>query len=101
VQRIAIQGKGEIAPVTTSTQAIADLGAQQSEIAFNLVNAALLTRIDSISYRGSYGSKIGMLVKHLLLIEAEEPGSKSIVFSAWADSLKSECDAILFYLFLH
>lgn len=39
---------------------------------------------------GSYGSKIQTLVKHLLYLEVIEPGAKSIVFSAWADSLHSE-----------
>lgn len=39
---------------------------------------------------GSYGSKIQTLVQHLLYIELVEPGAKSIVFSAWSDSLQSE-----------
>lgn len=40
--------------------------------------------------RGSYGSKIQTLVRHLLHIQNVDPGAKSIVFSAWADSLQSE-----------
>ncbi|KAJ3979079.1 P-loop containing nucleoside triphosphate hydrolase protein [Lentinula detonsa] len=36
---------------------------------------------------GDYGSKIQTLVRHLLCLEQTDPGSKSIVFSAWADSL--------------
>jgi E3 ubiquitin-protein ligase SHPRH len=40
---------------------------------------------------GSYGSKIQTLVRHLLHIQLVDPGAKSIVFSAWADSLTSEC----------
>jgi E3 ubiquitin-protein ligase SHPRH len=39
---------------------------------------------------GSYGSKIQALVRHLLFLQVTEPGAKSIVFSAWADSLHSE-----------
>ena len=39
---------------------------------------------------GSYGSKIETLVQHLLYIQVTEPEAKSIVFSAWADSLHSE-----------
>lgn len=39
---------------------------------------------------GQYGAKIQTLVHHLLLIEETDPGTKSIVFSAWADSLHSE-----------
>jgi len=37
---------------------------------------------------GSYGSKIQALVRHLLYIQFTDPGAKSIVFSAWADSLQ-------------
>lgn len=39
---------------------------------------------------GSYGSKIQTLVRHLLHIQVVDPGAKSIIFSAWADSLASE-----------
>lgn len=39
---------------------------------------------------GSYGSKIDTLTRHLLYLKLSEPGAKSIVFSAWADSLLSE-----------
>jgi E3 ubiquitin-protein ligase SHPRH len=39
---------------------------------------------------GSYGSKIQALIRHLLFLQITEPGAKSIVFSAWADSLHSE-----------
>lgn len=38
---------------------------------------------------GDYGKKIQTLVQHLLYIQEIDPGSKSIVFSAWADSLHS------------
>ncbi|KAG8718111.1 hypothetical protein FRC08_005951 [Ceratobasidium sp. 394] len=37
--------------------------------------------------QGQYGEKIQTLVRHLLWIEEQEPGSQSVVFSAWADSL--------------
>ncbi|QRW14958.1 RNA recognition motif protein [Ceratobasidium sp. AG-Ba] len=36
---------------------------------------------------GQYGEKIQTLVRHLLWTEDQEPGSQSVVFSAWADSL--------------
>lgn len=46
---------------------------------------------------GSYGSKIQALVRHLLYIQFTDPGAKSIVFSAWADSLQSQFfEALLF-----
>ncbi|KAG9045395.1 hypothetical protein FS837_006386 [Tulasnella sp. UAMH 9824] len=43
-----------------------------------------LAKVESF---GQYGAKIQTLVRHLLLIEEIDPGAKSIVFSAWADSL--------------
>ena len=38
---------------------------------------------------GDYGSKIQTLARHLLYLKLVDPGAKSIVFSAWADSLHS------------
>ena len=38
---------------------------------------------------GSFGSKIQTLVRHLLYLQVSDPGCKTIVFSAWADSLNS------------
>ncbi|KAG8915263.1 hypothetical protein FRC00_006131 [Tulasnella sp. 408] len=46
-----------------------------------------LAKVESFGNPGHYGSKIQTLVRHLLLIEETDPGAKSIVFSAWADSL--------------
>jgi hypothetical protein len=45
--------------------------------------------IKQIEALGDFGSKIQMLVKHLLYLQVNDPGSKSVVFSAWADSLHS------------
>lgn len=38
---------------------------------------------------GDYGSKIQTLARHLLYLKLTDPGAKSIIFSAWADSLHS------------
>lgn len=38
---------------------------------------------------GDFGSKIQTIVRHLLYLQMTDPGAKSIVFSAWADSLHS------------
>jgi len=38
---------------------------------------------------GDFGSKIQTLVRHLLYLKMTDPAAKSIVFSAWADSLHS------------
>ncbi|KAI6002459.1 SNF2 family N-terminal domain-containing protein [Pisolithus orientalis] len=51
------------------------------------IGPSLLREIQQIESIGSYGSKIQTLVRHLLHIQVSDPGSKSIVFSAWADSL--------------
>lgn len=37
-----------------------------------------------------HGSKITFLVRHLLWLQVNDPGSKSVVFSAWADGLHSK-----------
>ncbi|KAH9919617.1 SNF2 family N-terminal domain-containing protein [Fomitopsis serialis] len=43
--------------------------------------------IQTMEAIGSYGSKINTLLRHLLYLKVADPGAKSIVFSAWADSL--------------
>ncbi|KAH7882755.1 SNF2 family N-terminal domain-containing protein [Phlebopus sp. FC_14] len=57
------------------------------EIQYNMIDPSLFSDIQMIESNGSYGSKIQTLVRHLLYIQLVEPGAKSIVFSAWADSL--------------
>lgn len=58
-------------------------------IEFNTINPQVFHEIQHFDSLGMYGSKIQTLVKHLLWCQAQEAcGSKSIVFSAWADSLK-------------
>lgn len=60
------------------------------QIEYNLVSEGVLDSVQMMESHGSYGSKIETLIKHLLYVQIVEPGAKSIVFSAWADSLKSE-----------
>ncbi|KAH7911867.1 SNF2 family N-terminal domain-containing protein [Hygrophoropsis aurantiaca] len=57
------------------------------EIHYNRIDPNIFTEIEAIESNGSYGSKIQTLVRHLLYLQTSDPGSKSIVFSAWADSL--------------
>jgi E3 ubiquitin-protein ligase SHPRH len=59
------------------------------KINYNTVGHNLLGEIDTMEVRGSYGTKIDTLVRHLLYLQATDLGAKSIVFSAWADSLHS------------
>jgi len=49
----------------------------------------LFEEIQAIESDGDFGSKVQTLVRHLLYLQITEPGAKSIVFSAWADSLYS------------
>ncbi|PIL26140.1 hypothetical protein GSI_11895 [Ganoderma sinense ZZ0214-1] len=57
------------------------------EILYNFVSGQTMQDVQSMEMYGSYGSKIETLVQHLLYIETTDAGAKSIVFSAWADSL--------------
>lgn len=59
-------------------------------IEYNIISPGVFKSIESMECNGSYGSKIQTLVRHLLYLQIIEPGAKSIVFSAWADSLLSE-----------
>ena len=58
-------------------------------IRYNLIDAALYDEIKNTECHGDYGSKIETLVRHLLYVQQEDLGAKSIIFSAWADSLTS------------
>ena len=58
-------------------------------IEYNSISHDVKDEIESFEVAGSYGSKIETLVRHLLYLEVTDPGAKSIVFSAWADSLLS------------
>lgn len=53
---------------------------------------ALTDAIQNIETYGDFGSKIQTLVRHLLYIKFTDAGAKSIIFSAWADSLHSKSD---------
>jgi len=58
-----------------------------AHIDYNVIDLDLLREIEEIDAHGSYGSKVQALVKHLLYLKMKEPEAKSIVFSAWVDSL--------------
>ncbi|KAJ3979483.1 SNF2 family N-terminal domain-containing protein [Lentinula detonsa] len=57
------------------------------KIDYNMIDPTIFETILSMEAIGDYGSKIQTLVRHLMYLEQTDPGSKSIVFSAWADSL--------------
>ncbi|KAJ7595983.1 SNF2 family N-terminal domain-containing protein [Mycena floridula] len=56
-------------------------------IEYNMIDPAVFKKIQTVEAFGDYGTKIQTLVRHLLYLQEIEPGAKSIVFSAWADSL--------------
>ena len=49
----------------------------------------LFREIQAMESFGDFGSKVQTLIRHLLYLQNTEPDAKSIVFSAWADSLYS------------
>ncbi|RDX45998.1 hypothetical protein OH76DRAFT_1407336 [Lentinus brumalis] len=57
------------------------------EIQYNIISPDVMQDIQAMECLGSYGSKIETLVRHLLYLDVTDSGSKSIIFSAWADSL--------------
>jgi hypothetical protein len=59
-------------------------------IEYDSIDPFLFDEIQKVETNGSYGSKIESIVRHLLYIEEKQPGSKSIVFTAWAHSLHSD-----------
>ncbi|KAJ3770452.1 SNF2 family N-terminal domain-containing protein [Lentinula raphanica] len=56
-------------------------------IEYNMIDPETFQSLQSIEAIGDYGSKIQTLVRHIMHFEQVDPGSKSIIFSAWADSL--------------
>ncbi|KAG7442066.1 uncharacterized protein BT62DRAFT_982607 [Guyanagaster necrorhizus] len=57
------------------------------KIEYNMIDPELFDSIEHMECFGDYGRKIQTLVRHLLYLQENDPGSKSIVFSAWEDSL--------------
>ena len=51
------------------------------------INTETLNQIKSIDVKGSFGTKIDTIARHLLWIRENDPGAKSIVFSQFKDFL--------------
>ncbi|KAJ6591817.1 SNF2 family N-terminal domain-containing protein [Mycena vulgaris] len=69
-------------------QAIAEaVPKSRREIAYNMIDPEIFRELQAVPSFGDYGNKIQTLVRHLLYLRTVDPGAKSIVFSAWADSL--------------
>ena len=52
------------------------------------VEGSVMSSINATLAVGDYGSKIQTLIKHILFILESDHKAKSIVFSAWSDSLR-------------
>lgn len=63
-------------------------------ISYNTLPRSTMQEIDDMDSFGAYGSKIQTLVRHLMWCQMRDQGSKSIVFSAWADSLSIVAHAL-------
>jgi hypothetical protein len=90
LQRFSIRtfDKGKAVPRPLKLQGDA-VPKSRRKIEYNTVGHSLLAEIDTMELCGSYGTKIDTLVRHLLYLQAADTGAKSIVFSAWEDSLHS------------
>ncbi|TFK32939.1 SNF2 family N-terminal domain-containing protein [Crucibulum laeve] len=58
------------------------------QISYNKIDPKLFREIEVMESFGDFGSKIQTLIRHLLYLQLNDPQAKSIVFSAWADSLR-------------
>lgn len=89
-----VLNKGELVPVSRREIQYNMIGefkaTHNKRLSIAVKDSALFADIQTMESNGSYGNKIQTLVRHLLYIQLVDPGAKSIVFSAWADSLASE-----------
>ncbi|THH28194.1 hypothetical protein EUX98_g5996 [Antrodiella citrinella] len=94
LQRFAVADPGSKAAVVRPPQIVNNEPVPKSRrtVEYNMASDSLLENIDMMESHGSFGSKIQTLVRHLLFLDVSDPGCKTIVFSAWADSLN-----IIFY----
>jgi E3 ubiquitin-protein ligase SHPRH len=90
LQRFSIQPKDKDKAAQPPAKLQSDaIPKSHRKIEYNTVGPSLLAEIDTMEVRGSFGRKIDTLVRHLLYLQFADAGAKSIVFSAWEDSLHS------------
>jgi E3 ubiquitin-protein ligase SHPRH len=61
---------------------------------FNVIHEDLLRAIQRQPLRSTLGSKLDLLTRHLLHINYEQPGSKSLIFTAFARGISLVGDAL-------
>ena len=54
---------------------------------YSSISSSTLEEIRNVELKGSYGTKIDTLARHLIWIRHNDPGSKSIIFSQFSDFL--------------
>ncbi|CAO1631942.1 unnamed protein product [Sympodiomycopsis kandeliae] len=64
------------------------------KLSFNVVPLSLRRQIEQVPCLGRYGSKLEMLVRHLVYISRQDASEKTIVFSAFARGLELVSDAL-------
>ena len=57
------------------------------------MNLAMMDDIKRIRIRHNYGSKIDMMVRHLLYIRQHD-GAKSVIFTQWKDAMHAIAKAL-------
>lgn len=87
MQRFALGDKGRNQPGPPKTINSEPAPKSTRRIEYNLLDPDIYRDINTMEALGSYGSKIQTLLRHLMYVQIVDPGAKSIVFSAWADSL--------------
>lgn len=88
VQRVFMHDKKIDVPEPMPTDA-EPIPRSKRVIDYNVIDSQTFDEIQKVESMGNYGSKIQTIVRHLLYLQETDPGAKSIVFSAWADSLFS------------
>ncbi|KAI0789257.1 SNF2 family N-terminal domain-containing protein [Abortiporus biennis] len=89
LQRFSVTGPAAVPAQVRPTKLGNNEPAPKSRrvVRYNTIDNDLFESIQMMECHGNYGSKIQTLVRHLLYLQISDPNSKSIVFSAWADSL--------------
>lgn len=92
LERFAVADSGSKTPTVVPPRIVNNEPVPRSRrtIEYNMASSSLTESIDMMESHGSFGSKIQTLVRHLLYLQVSDPGCKTIVFSAWADSLNSK-----------
>jgi len=87
LQRFSLEGNNTVPqrPVIVNGEPVP---ISHRQIKYNMIDVDVMNRIQDVEMNGSYGTKIEILTRHLLYIQMQEPGAKSVIFSAWSDSLQ-------------